>query len=1536
MKRFLFCIFLTGLSFSMFAQTYLDVNFDSGIPANFQLNNGGDSQSESWFGVNSYVESGQAKTLNGTPFLFCNGDPVGPGNNMDEYLTTPLMNTASASQVFLQFIQYYRDYTSTPTDTGIIEVFDGSDWVKVLAQTTNSGSWTQPKLMRINLTPYKNPAMRIRFHFLGEWPWWWAIDNLRVYVPQAKDIGPSAVVAPTTDCNLGDAVTLKVKIANYGTANQTNFPVSYSVNGGTPVTQNYTANLVAGNSADFTFTTPLDISTSGVYKVNFWTGLAGDGAADNDSLKGFVVTQFKNGFTKQEFTIYDGSNLSDVSPGWKEARGLKGEGLVSNWTKSGPLQQAFFGSVSAKLNLLGNTQKEWIVTPSFVPTSETGLIFKCAVTDWNSGQSDNMGSDDSLKIRISTNCGTTWRTLFFLNSSSGLNNQFKTFIIPLTQYSGQEIRIGFYATEGNVNNDEDYDIHLDDIELKTLPPKDLGVTAIVNPVTGCGLANTQVKVTIRNFGSKTQRQFPVNLKVNNQPVLTETFVDSIVANQSKDFTFSVPSNIGNPGIYNFISWTGLVGDANSFNDSIKNYSIENSIAITSFPYNQNFENGDGGWKIGGTLPSWALGNPQKSIINSPAEGLNSWTTGGLGTGTYNSNEKSFVLAPCFNFTSLVNPVIEMKVWWHSEFSTDGAVLQYSINGGQNWFNVGAFGDPNNWYNDNTVFAVSPLANPQHAWTGGVNANQNGSEGWVTCRNFLKGLAGKPLVKLRVLFGSNATVSGDGFAFDDVKIYESPLKDAELVSIVSPASDGCGYSGSQAVRIKISNKGRQPLTNVPVRFKLNNFPQVNEVIAGPIDTNSSIVYTFSSTVDLSEPGVYDFNFSVDLPDDGILGNNSINAYKVKVYNNAIDTVSFSAFNGVNLNQSYLGWKESRLVSPQGSISGWTNSNVVQESFFGSRTAKVYLFANVTKEWMISPQINCEETTKLGFKLAKTSQDLTANATMGGDDSLAVMVSADCGSTWEPIYLFTRDSVITNSFRSYRISLSAFAGQKILIGFYATDGSINSNNGYELHLDNIYVLPSPAKDLAAIGLVQPVQSCGLTSTQQIRLKVFNNGSQAASSFQINFRLNNQAIVSQTINESLFPDESNVYTFTTTANFSVNGTYRLKAWVSFPGDLVNENDTATTQFAKFGTPTQLFNFNGYNGANISSIYKGWEESRGDIPAGSQSGWDALAIGSNTVAKVFISGASIKEWLISPPIKLGNSAKIQFKAGLRFPNTNIDGSFDTDDRIRILLTTNCGQNWIPVKILDDTLQPALTAGLQQYQVDLSAYENQEVRFAFQALDGTRADKISEFILDDISVISLTNVADVGLVQFVSPTEQLISGQPSPIKIRLQNFGNATLPGLSLLKVKIGLNSFAAYVPNPLAPGTFIDLSIGDYTPTGEGVISACAYIKLLPGGDGQTSNDTICQQITITGVHDNLVASKLKIYPNPASSELWVKADKGIDQDFEFRIVNFLGQTFSPDVVFEDESLMRISLSSIPAGIYNLILKSGGKSSNARFVVK
>ncbi len=105
------------------------------------------------------------------------------------------------------------------------------------------------------------------------------------------------------------------------------------------------------------------------------------------------------------------------------------------------------------------------------------------------------------------------------------------------------------------------------------------------------------------------------------------------------------------------------------------------------------------------------------------------------------------------------------------------VMQSSIDDGTTWQNVGAVGDPNNWYNDDSI-AGNP-GGQQEGWTG---RGGSGSGSWVIARHALIGLAGQSNVILRLAFGSDGSVQDEGVAFDSINIFDVSCPEPSGVNV----------------------------------------------------------------------------------------------------------------------------------------------------------------------------------------------------------------------------------------------------------------------------------------------------------------------------------------------------------------------------------------------------------------------------------------------------------------------------------------------------------------------------------------------------------------------------------------------------------------------------------------------------------------------------------------------------------------------------------------------------------------------------------
>ncbi|MCC8359311.1 GEVED domain-containing protein [Salinimicrobium sediminilitoris] len=124
--------------------------------------------------------------------------------------------------------------------------------------------------------------------------------------------------------------------------------------------------------------------------------------------------------------------------------------------------------------------------------------------------------------------------------------------------------------------------------------KDVGVTQIISPVSSTLSASENVRVSIRNFGSQPQSNFPVYFQVNEGEIITETFSGTIPSTDQVEFTFSETVDLSNPGEeYEITVGTELEGDMNSVNDTLSARIINlppKDIGVTSIVHPETASN----------------------------------------------------------------------------------------------------------------------------------------------------------------------------------------------------------------------------------------------------------------------------------------------------------------------------------------------------------------------------------------------------------------------------------------------------------------------------------------------------------------------------------------------------------------------------------------------------------------------------------------------------------------------------------------------------------------------------------------------------------------------------------------------------------------------------------------------------------------------------------------------------------------------------------------------------------------------------------
>ncbi len=96
------------------------------------------------------------------------------------------------------------------------------------------------------------------------------------------DIGITEIISPNTDGNESQQI-VKVLISNFGQSAQSNFDISYAINGGTPVIETFTDTIPPLENVEYKFSTLPDFSNLGIYTMSSSTMLPTDTREGNNS-----------------------------------------------------------------------------------------------------------------------------------------------------------------------------------------------------------------------------------------------------------------------------------------------------------------------------------------------------------------------------------------------------------------------------------------------------------------------------------------------------------------------------------------------------------------------------------------------------------------------------------------------------------------------------------------------------------------------------------------------------------------------------------------------------------------------------------------------------------------------------------------------------------------------------------------------------------------------------------------------------------------------------------------------------------------------------------------------------------------------------------------------------------------------------------------------------------------------------------------------------------------------------------------------------
>jgi len=634
------------------------------------------------------------------------------------------------------------------------------------------------------------------------------------------DISVLEIQSPVTGFLLTNSEPVTIKVKNYGTQPVAGFPVSYTIDNGTAVTDTIYATLNQGDTIIHTFSQNANLAAFGFYNIKAYLSYPQDVTLQNDTAYAGV---------ENKIFVYCQS-LATIPASFEDI----GNVTLSNLNNGNPLPVTNNPNAINGYTNFTNLPPVQLAPGVTYPISISMISATTSLTDCD------------VKVYIDYNRDGVFDPVAEM-AFAGLTTASSTTI-------GGNITIPFTAVDGitmmrvvldrnttaqpcgtySYGETEDYLVM-----MAPLIPQDAGVTTILNPGTLDDAGNVvPIDIIVQNFGTAPITGMEIAYEVNGGAPVIINYTNTLAPSATDNVTLPAYTLVAGD---NFIcAYTILANDTNTFNDA----KCQNTYAqfSTPPPFTDHFDSPTNLWWNDSVPNQWERGMPDGVVINYPHSTPNVWITDI--DEPYTSNLISVLYSPKFSVLGAVG--VDSLMFWHFTHTQpgDGGNVQYLSTTG--WRILGMENDTNavGWYNTS-----------QNMWS--INGH---GPGWKYAAYNLKSIndfAANTQFRFVFYGNNNGNTTHDGWAIDDFKIIIPKIpEDGGVIEIMEPTSPVT--KGTQfAVKAKIKNFGSDTLYTIPIYYHINNGIPVNANWNGTLYPDSISEYTF--------PGIdapwYDFNLCV---------------------------------------------------------------------------------------------------------------------------------------------------------------------------------------------------------------------------------------------------------------------------------------------------------------------------------------------------------------------------------------------------------------------------------------------------------------------------------------------------------------------------------------------------------------------------------------------------------------------------------------------------------------------------------------------------
>lgn len=461
----------------------------------------------------------------------------------------------------------------------------------------------------------------------------------------------------------------------------------------------------------------------------------------------------------------------------------------------------------------------------------------------------------------------------------------------------------------------------------------------------------------------------------------------------------------------------------------------------------------------------------------------------------------------------------------------------------------------------------------------------------------------------------------------------------------------------------------------------------------------------------------------------------------------------------------GWE---VLNPDALSITWERTTLAAKTGVASATMRFYDYSKANQvDFLISPGINSQnaDSVIVSFDLAYRYYDATSYT-----DSLELLVSTDCGSTYKSVWIRGGTSLATvpGAYTDSYVPIAAHWANKRfdikpLIGnasqFKVAFRAVNMY-GQNLYLDNIniYTVENGQRDATVTQILNPTgKLCVRNFTPRVQIR--NQGKDTLKTVKVMYRFGAGALDSVTYNGSL-PIGGTALVDLKAVSLSAGGSLQFVVYTKEPNgqaDQVPSNDTAKQNLTIFdplpdpireGFESASFPPNNWFVASSGSAYT-WERTVRASKEKTASAW---------IRNYRFNSAGKRDDLYSPVVQITAPDSVYLKFDLSSATGRFPGSTGVPmDTLEVLMTTDCGttfrsvykkwgedlstvdKNFPSVYPASDTVGfvPNSPAQWRTEWLDVTKFVSANAKFQF--VFRSTSNKGSNLFLDNIEISTVT-----------------------------------------------------------------------------------------------------------------------------------------------------------------------------------------------------